>query len=226
MTSFLPAWAIAPALGAITVGYWLLLRRPLGVSGVLARFSRLREEAAVDAGFDAMESNPDALQAAMAAMTAEEFGLSPEEAEVSLEGPETPRAAELGTQPAAKAETETMEAPLGRACASTPSLQEHAIFLAALAAGGLVAALVRGTFGATGGGMGGEFSRLVGTGGRGIAALGVGGVMVGFGTALSGGCTAGHGLTGCGRLMSGSLVSTAVFFTAAVAFSFLLSGLA
>src|SRR5512140_3416816 len=77
MTSFWPSWATALALSAITVGYWILLRRPLGVSGVLARFSRIREEREVDRGFDAMEADPAALEAARAAMTAEAFGAMP-----------------------------------------------------------------------------------------------------------------------------------------------------
>ena len=50
----------------------------------------------------------------------------------------------------------------------------------------------------------------------------VGGVLVGFGTRLAGGCSSGHGLNGCGRLRPVSLVATAVFFGTAVAVSFLL----
>ena len=37
------------------------------------------------------------------------------------------------------------------------------------------------------------------------------GVLVGFGTALSGGCTSGHGVCGLGRLSLRSLVATLVF---------------
>lgn len=55
-----------------------------------------------------------------------------------------------------------------------------------------------------------------------IAALFTGGVLVGFGTALSGGCTSGHGLLGCARLQPASLVATAAFFGTAVGLSFLL----
>lgn len=49
-----------------------------------------------------------------------------------------------------------------------------------------------------------------------------GGILVGFGTRLAGGCSSGHGLSGCGRLRPVSLVATAVFFGTAVAVSFLL----
>jgi uncharacterized membrane protein YedE/YeeE len=126
----------------------------------------------------------------------------------------------MGSAPAAPT-TEIFEAPAGRACAPTPALGEHAVFLASLVAGGLIASLLRGSFGA---GMGESFARFA-PGPAGLAALTGGGLLVGFGTALCGGCTAGHGLTGCGRLMPGSLVSTALFFGSAVGVSFLIAGL-
>ncbi|GAB3974123.1 hypothetical protein GCM10027615_38930 [Plantactinospora veratri] len=55
-----------------------------------------------------------------------------------------------------------------------------------------------------------------------IGVLFVGGVLVGFGTRLAGGCSSGHGLNGCGRLHPDSIVATAVFFGTAVLVSFLL----
>ena len=212
MTNFWPFWVTAPVLGVITVSYWILLRRPLGVSGVVARFSRVQEELQVDRGFEALEADRAALEAAMLAMTAEAFGSSS-----STFDPAVAPSASPGAEP-------VFEAPAGRVCAPTPSLREHAIFLVAIAAGGLLASLLRGSFGAAG--MGEPFARLVGPGAGGLAALAAGGVLVGFGASLCGGCTAGHGLTGSGRLMPGSLVSTALFFATAIGVSFLLAGLA
>ena len=55
-----------------------------------------------------------------------------------------------------------------------------------------------------------------------VALLFTGGVLVGFGTRLAGGCSSGHGLNGCGRLSPVSIVATATFFGTAVAVSFLL----
>ena len=55
-----------------------------------------------------------------------------------------------------------------------------------------------------------------------IVTLFLRGVLVGFGTRLAGGCSSGHGLSGCGRMRPVSLVATAVFFGTAVAVSFLL----
>jgi hypothetical protein len=220
MTSFWPAWATAPALGAITVGYWILLRRPLGVSGVLARFSRLREEAAVDRGFETMQADPKELEALLAAMTAEQFG-APGDGAAELPAPPSQSLSDAAMEAPAPAAATT---PEGRTCAPTPSLGAHAVFLVAIVAGGLLASLLRGTF-APGAGMGASFEQLVAPGPAGLAALAGGGLLVGFGTALCGGCTAGHGLTGCGRLMPGSLVSTAIFFGAAVGASLLLGAL-
>ena len=50
----------------------------------------------------------------------------------------------------------------------------------------------------------------------------VGGVLVGIGTRMAGGCSSGHGMSGCSRLQPVSLVATSVFFGTAVAVSSLL----
>ena len=49
-----------------------------------------------------------------------------------------------------------------------------------------------------------------------------GGLLVGFGTRLSGGCTSGHGVCGLARLSPRSIVATALFMATAVVTSFLL----
>lgn len=97
------------------------------------------------------------------------------------------------------------------------------LFLAGLTLGGAVAAATA----ASGGGLElqgldalqAEFFGSTGT----LAALFFGGILVGFGTALAGGCTSGHGLVGCARLQPASLVATAAFFGTAVAVSFLIA---
>lgn len=50
-----------------------------------------------------------------------------------------------------------------------------------------------------------------------------GGVLVGFGTRMAGGCTMGHGLCGLSRLQFGSLVSTLAFFGTGIVVALLLS---
>jgi uncharacterized membrane protein YedE/YeeE len=42
------------------------------------------------------------------------------------------------------------------------------------------------------------------------------GLLVGFGTRLSGGCTSGHGVCGIARLSPRSVIATAIFMTTAV----------
>ena len=49
-----------------------------------------------------------------------------------------------------------------------------------------------------------------------------GGLLVGFGTRLGGGCTNGHGVCGLARLSPRSIVATALFMATAVVTSFLL----
>ena len=46
------------------------------------------------------------------------------------------------------------------------------------------------------------------------------GLLVGYGTALGGGCTSGHGVCGLARLSPRSLVATAVFVAVAIATTF------
>ena len=49
-----------------------------------------------------------------------------------------------------------------------------------------------------------------------------GGLLVGFGTRLGGGCTSGHGVCGIARLSKRSLVATAAFMASAVIVVFVL----
>jgi uncharacterized membrane protein YedE/YeeE len=44
----------------------------------------------------------------------------------------------------------------------------------------------------------------------------IGGLLVGYGTALSGGCTSGHGVCGLARLSPRSIAATAVFLVVAI----------
>ncbi len=94
-------------------------------------------------------------------------------------------------------------------------------FLLAIAVGGAIGGKVGGVpWGQTA--LSPEFHRLFGRGALALAVLFGGGILVGFGTRWSGGCTSGHGLSGCGRLQPASLAATAVFFGIAIIFSFLL----
>ena len=50
----------------------------------------------------------------------------------------------------------------------------------------------------------------------------VAGILIGYGARFAGGCTSGHGISGCSSLSQGSYVTTAVFFTTAVGVTWLL----
>lgn len=55
----------------------------------------------------------------------------------------------------------------------------------------------------------------------GPAALVAGGLLVGFGTRLGGGCTSGHGVCGIARLSRRSIVATGLFIVAAAVVVFI-----
>ena len=52
--------------------------------------------------------------------------------------------------------------------------------------------------------------------------LGAGGLLVGFGTRLSGGCTSGHGVCGLAQLSRRSIAAVATFFAVAIATVFVM----
>ena len=216
-SGYWPWWLGAASLAIVTVGSCVVARRPLGVSGIVARFADLRAELAAERQRRAMAENEAALEAMLLAATAEAFG--PAGAPPGDAGAATGLALPVAGE----------DAPDRRGCASCgaaatrPSLGTHAAFLLAVVAGGLAVQLARGAWRPTLD-MGPTFAALFGRGAGAAAALALGGVLVGVGTTLSGGCSTGHGLSGCSRLQPASLVATAAFMAAAVATSFVLAG--
>lgn len=142
---------------------------------------------------DGREPEPDALQASMMAETIAQFGPQPG---VSAE-----------PMPAA-------EQPL--------SFNAQLGFILMLFVGGLIGQLSLGSWSVKVT-LGETFDKLWGTGWVSFAVLLIGGVLVGFGTRMAGGCTSGHGLSGCSRLQPGSLVATATFLGTAIGVSLLLA---
>ena len=202
MSAYWPWWAGAVGLAAVTIFFTVTTGRTLGLSAAWDRVLHWREERELerlDAAF-----TDDEFAEALAHATAAEFG--------------TPQArTAVATPPDSPASTTPGEAFRGPA-----PLVTHAALLGSVFVGGLVAALVSGRF-ALRFDMGDAFRALVTENPiTMLVVLFVGGVMVGFGTRLAGGCSSGHGLSGCGGLRPVSLVATAVFFGTAVAVSFLL----
>ncbi len=50
-----------------------------------------------------------------------------------------------------------------------------------------------------------------------LTLVAIGGLLVGFGTRMGGGCTSGHGVCGIARLSARSIVATVIFMAVAVA---------
>ena len=220
MTSSLPWWPwwqTALALALIPITHWLLLGRMFAVSGrftsindaLRARVAELGKGRATDdtAADDGSSMSEEELIAAMREATSAAFG----EAALGTSEPDSSSA--------------TAPEPL-RASPPPQSAATHALFLAALVAGGAMAAVVSGTF-SIGGvtSMGDDFVRTFGSGPGGVAALFGGGLLVGFGTRMSGGCTSGHGLCGVSRFQLGSLAATVAFFGTGIAVSLLIGAL-
>lgn len=95
------------------------------------------------------------------------------------------------------------------------------VLLVAMMVGSLIAGLIRGGW-QLHTDMGPAFAGLFGRGTAMWIVLFLGGILVGFGTRMAGGCSSGHGLSGCGRLAPASFVATASFFGTAVVVSLLL----
>ncbi len=197
---FLPWWIGAPAMALATVGYFLFVQRTMGVSGSVSRAidwqARANDKVAAD-----LAEHPDEMRAAMLAATLEEFG--PEAAaKVAAESPPVPASKEI----------------------VLPRLpwSAHVTFVAFIFVGGLVGALAMGKF-SIHKDLGESFGHLVASGWNVWPTLAVGGVLVGFGTRMAGGCTTGHGLSGCARMQPGSLIATGIFMGVAIAVSFALA---
>ncbi|WP_340375365.1 YeeE/YedE thiosulfate transporter family protein [Streptomyces sp. SS7] len=208
MSAYWPWWAGALGLAVLTIGYTLATDRSFGVSGAWERVLHWRREAEVERR-EAGLADEQALVAALVAATADHFGTLP--------------AAPASAPPVPTGAAPTPPAKSRRGAQSRPApLVTQAVLLISIFVGGLIAAVTSGRFDLRFD-MGAGYRHLVtGNPVAMIALLFSGGVLVGFGTRLAGGCSSGHGLNGCGRLSPVSLVATATFFGTAVAVSFLL----
>jgi hypothetical protein len=212
MSNYWPWWAGAIGLALVTINYTLTTDRSLGVSSAWDRVLHWRAERQIER-LDAQFTDDRALADALAAATAEHFG--------TLPGAHTLPDAAHGD---AQTHGQDVEPTAGESVASrrlAPVVTQAALLLS-IFLGGLVAAVTAGRFKLRFD-MGDGFRQIVTANPTTmIGVLFVGGVLVGFGTRLAGGCSSGHGLSGCGRLRPVSIVATAVFFGTAVLVSFLL----
>ncbi|HET6585876.1 MAG TPA: YeeE/YedE thiosulfate transporter family protein [Nannocystaceae bacterium] len=201
---YLSWWMAGLALGGLAVAQWLIERRTLGVSGFVQRTLQVflrpglaRDESRI------IHADPAELRAALLDATADEAGHDvPEHAP-------TPSAESSDTKHLAR-----------RIVTARAAL----LYVAAIVIGSAIATLQRGTWSISTT-LGPRFEELWGDGLVAVLALFGGGVVVGIGTRMAGGCTSGHGLSGCSRFQIGSLAATATFMAGAVATTFLLRGL-
>ncbi|MFE1324321.1 YeeE/YedE family protein [Streptomyces sp. NPDC058735] len=216
MSGYWPWWAGAAALALITVNYTLSTERSFGVSSAWDRVLHWRRERRLEQ-MDEEFTDERALADALAAATAEHFGTGPTAAATAAPPAPHGSAGSLDGYPEPAEREDTSEASPGPA-----PLVTQAALLLSIFFGGLIAAVTSGRFHLSLD-MGPGFENVVTADPiTMIIVLFAGGVLVGFGTRLAGGCSSGHGLNGCGRLRPVSLVATAVFFGTAVAVSFLL----
>jgi uncharacterized membrane protein YedE/YeeE len=211
MNGYWPWWVGAIALGSITVGYTLCSGRALGVSGAWNRVSAWRQERQLER-MDAAFADVGQLQEALAAATTQQFGSAPLQYGLGATPPAAAFDAGAHRRPQASSLAERRPMPL--VC--------YATLLISIFVGGLIGSITSGHF-AVRADMGAGFSTIV-TGNPidMILFLFTGGMLVGFGTRMAGGCSSGHGLSGCSRMQPASILATAVFFGTAVVVSWLL----
>jgi hypothetical protein len=193
-----PWYVSGAALASIPVIHWLGLHRTLAVSGrVTALVNRLRF------GKDEpeVEISSEELLAAMREATLAAFGTG---------------AVETPSEGGEEAKLPSRLPPI-----------DHIAFLGAMILGGFVSAMLSGAYEPAMTLQSSSFTAIFGDSPAVMAGvLGFGGILVGFGTRMAGGCTTGHGLCGVSRFQKGSLLATGAFFGAAVAVSLVLRGLA
>lgn len=214
-----PWWIGAIALAGLGIVFRVLVGRMIGVSGSWQRIARWRvfsqmekEEAQFRAAAGTMESGEgDSLGDAFRAATLEQFGdaLSEDGEDVASAVPPPP-APSVST-----AALETATVPGGA----------HVAFLLSMVVGAFLTALYYGEFNVQyylselhvklSGGLPQSWFLLL-----------FGGMMVGFGTQMGGGCTSGHALSGCAQMSPASLVATAFFFGAGIVFTLVVAFLA
>lgn len=194
---FWPWWAGAVALAGVGHISCRLLQSPLGVSGYLSRLTRWSEELGTLEEERRLNQDQAVIQAQLLEITLQEMAdkIPAEELEQMRREFQTSAPQTIST---------------GRLHIAACLTFALGIFL-----GGLVSSMVHHRF---------QIclqppAQMVTTWGSVPMAFGVlflGGLLVGFGTVIGGGCTSGHGLTGCARLRPGSLAATATFLGIAI----------
>ena len=208
MIEYWPWWMGALGLFGVCLAYFLLVGRLLGVSGSWAKVVGWRENRMLRQASQEFASNQEDMSSALMAETLAQFG------EDALQ--------EFQSQsPAAEASAEKVD--IDELESSTP-WTAHLMFLLCMFIGAFATAYLSGQFELRYE-LSSVHSRIFGDTWEVWMALLFGGMMVGFGTQMAGGCTSGHGLSGCARLIPASLLATMVFMMSAVFLSLLMEAM-
>ena len=207
MDAYIPWYYTAIGLSIITLGFSYALGKALGVSGSWARLVTRNNDREVRLAEASFVGNSQLFEDALMAATIREFG----EKEVN---------SFLNSRQKKQSKNEVNKSnEFFKKLPSRVPWSAHFTFLIFLVLGGIVGSMARGTFSLQFD-LGEFHTQMFGGSVLSIIVLLVGGLMVGFGTQLGGGCTSGHGLSGVSRLTPASLIATGCFFGAAIMFSF------
>lgn len=204
MSQYWAWWVLSLALAGVTLGFFIALRRPLGVSGSWARIVMWRNDNIIEKAEAPLRENPAMLKDALMKATIDQFG---EE-----------RVREVLEMRKHQGKGATQPPPQAGKIIVRTKWTEHLFFLFMLVAGGTLSAWLSGRLNIQMD-LGNMHKELFGSGVGYFITLFVGGILIGFGTQLGGGCTSGHGLSGVSRLVPSSIIATITFFGAAVAVS-------
>lgn len=204
-----PWWLGAAGLSLTAFFYCWLMQHPLGISGLFSKAVFFRETQAEEQLKARMETNQEALRQAMQAATQAHMAQLSEADRARLAAAQS-----TGTEEPEDSRQNLAEVPLSASL----------VTLIGLVLGGLLGQILSGQWTLSTRPQG-DFTKLVVDGLGFIPVLFFGGILIGFGTAMAGGCTSGHGLNGCARMQTGSLGATASFFGTAIAVAFALKAL-
>ncbi len=207
MTEYWPWWLGALGLGGVSILYLLLIGRLLGVSGSWAKVVAWKENREQQKAAETLVEDKEAMENAFMAETLAEFG---EDAIRELQAEK-------------EGDTEGKAADIGELESATP-WTAHLVFLLSMFLGAFLVAWFNGQFELRLD-LSDTHTRIFGSLWEVWLALLIGGMMVGFGTQMAGGCTSGHGLSGCARLLPASLLATAVFMASAIFLSLLMEAM-
>ena len=201
-------WIGGLALGLFAVIFSLLTGKPLGVSGSWLSIARRKDDAMLKKSADVLDGDKDEVQDELLAMTMAEFG------EGAVENNPQRREGEVDAEVVSGKKLKQDYTPW----------TVHVLFLVTMFFGSYLASLTTGDF-VWSLDLSPLHTQIFENDGEAWLALLFGGMMVGFGTQMAGGCTSGHGLSGCAQLVPASLLATVVFMGSASALTILMNAM-